>query len=276
MRDPRHSGPTLAAVLLAAALLAPAPAPAATSGAFSVEVLVNGVPLTEYSARGTTYVEALAGREYSLRLSNRSGERVAVALAVDGLNSIDARTTAAWHAAKWVLGPWETVSIDGWQTSSRSARRFFFTTEERSYGAWLGRTADLGVITAVVYREQPPPPPPQPILGGEGRRRDTDANAAQEKAAPGAARGAPVPAPSDDLAATGIGRKVDNPVRRVHLQLDPRPRATVRIRYEYRPALVRLGVLPAPLPPDPLERREHARGFSDLEFAPDPWATRDP
>ena len=50
------------------------------------------------------------------------------------LNTIDARETTARHARKWVIGPHETVEIDGWQTSRRDARRFEFTTEAGSCG----------------------------------------------------------------------------------------------------------------------------------------------
>jgi hypothetical protein len=42
----------------------------------------------------------------------------------------------------------------------------------------------------------------------------------------------------------------------------------VNIRYEFRPQLVRLGILPSPRHADPLTRREHARGF-EPGFAPE-------
>ena len=75
----------------------------------------------------------------------------------------------------------------------------------------------------------------------------------------------------DDYAATGIGRNVHNDVRWVNMELDSRPAAEVVIRYEYYPALVRLGVLPRPYPrPDTLRRREAARGFEDRRFSPEP------
>src|SRR5262245_14338288 len=86
--------------------------------AFEVDVIVNGRPLTEYYSRGRTYVEALQGAEYELRLRNSSSDRVAVALSVDGLNSIDARHHSAWNASKWVIEPYQTITISGWQMSS--------------------------------------------------------------------------------------------------------------------------------------------------------------
>src|SRR5439155_16720791 len=112
----------------------------------------------EIAARGARYVEALKNREYSLRLRNGTGERIAIALSVDGLNSIDARATSAVEARKWVLDPYQTITLDGWQTSTNTARRFFFTTEDRSYGDWLGRTKNLGLVAAAVFREKRPQP----------------------------------------------------------------------------------------------------------------------
>jgi hypothetical protein len=43
----------------------------------------------------------------------------------------------------------------------------------------------------------------------------------------------------------------------------------VNIRYEFRPQLVRLGILPSDAVVDPLQRRERARGF-EPGFSPEP------
>ena len=47
----------------------------------------------------------------------------------------------------------------------------------------------------------------------------------------------------------------------------------MEIRYEYHDVLANLGLVPPFYPhrDSPWERREHARGFEDLEFAPDPF-----
>jgi hypothetical protein len=271
-----HLLSTLAPALLLVALLPAGRVLAFDQAACSMEILVDGTPLQEYAARGTRYVEALKGREYSVRLRNRTGERVAIALSVDGLNSIDARTTSAIEARKWVLGPYETITLDGWQTSTATARRFVFTTEERSYGAWLGRTKNLGLVAAAVFREKRPQP--VPMVGGESRK---DSSRAQSEAPPAA--GLPEPrredAPrsglSDNLAATGIGREVDHQVRQVAFEAEDAPAAVLEIRYEYRDALVRLGVLPSDFGCDtPLARREAAHGFDEPQFSPDPYRPR--
>jgi hypothetical protein len=249
-----------------AGLAAPVASAHGHSG-YSVEVLVDGRPLTEYGARGTTYIEANRGAEYAVRLANHTSRRVAVALAVDGLNSIDARTTPARTAAKWVLDPYESIVIEGWQISSDSARRFYFTTEAESYGAWLGKTANLGVIEAAFFRErQPDRILHAPTDKGQGSRDRSEAPAAPRSNGDSVRRESGEAFDQDDYAATGIGRRVDNPVRRIRMELEDRPAARIRIRYEYREQLARLGVLPWPWAPDPLTRREHANGF-----APDPY-----
>ena len=249
-------------------LLFAAPLWAAQQNSFRVEALVDGFPAPEYAAHGATYIEALKGKEYEIRLTNPLGVRVAVALAVDGLNSIDARHTDARSAQKWVLDPYETITIRGWQTNEKHARRFFFTTEENSYGQWLGQTENLGVITAAFFRERPrhwvrPVTPKTPLAegsAGAGRNRDSAGPAAKS-----------APQPADEYAATGIGDQISHPVTRVHMDLEEHPAAVVTLRYEFRPGLIALGVLPQPWPvTDPLRRREHARGFRDTGFCPDP------
>jgi hypothetical protein len=228
---------------------------------FELDVLVNGRPLAEYYARGRTYVEALEGAEYELRLRNPSPDRVAVALSVDGLNTIDARHTSAWNASKWVIEPYQTITISGWQMSSERARRFYFTNERDSYGAKLGQTANLGVISAVFFKERRRiVTPPYPIT--RDKSEPEQSARAQESPSAKSRSGAVAPRPDDDYAATGIGRNVHHDVRWVDMDLESRSAGEVTIRYEYYSALLKLGVVPRPTTYQPLQRREDSRGFS--------------
>jgi hypothetical protein len=252
---------------------------------FGVEVLAGGGAREKYPARGRVYVEAIEGDEYALRLSNPLPVRVAVALSVDGLNTIDARRTTAREASKWVIPPYGSITVSGWQMSSTRARRFYFTGERDSYANKLGRATDLGVISAVFFRERReraeivPPPRPLESQTRESERR-SDAKSRTQNAEPSvpaessaSSRGRVIaPERDDDYAATGIGRSVGNDVWRVEMDLESQPAADVTIRYEFRTALVRLGVLPRNYPPqpDPLRRRERARGFEDGSFSPEP------
>jgi hypothetical protein len=257
----------------------------AAENGFSVEVLIYGAPVTEYAARGRRYIEALENAEYELRIRNPSSSRVAVALSVDGMNTIDARHTSAWEARKWVIEPYGTITVRGWQMSSENARQFYFTTERDSYGAKIGQTANLGLISAVFFRERGQPvtvmpitPAPKPVYGREdnkdvpneirrgqsGTVQGGSADAAKERSA------VPYPVPDDESAATGIGRSVRNGVQWIHMDLDPKAVGEVAIRYEYRAALVKLGIIPRDYPrPNVLDRREKAQGF-DPKYCPQP------
>ena len=119
-------------VLVLLALSIPSLARAADSR-LRLEILVDGHPLPQLAARGATYVEALRGREFSVRIKNLDSRRVGVALAVDGRNTIDATHGSARDARKWILDAGESIVLDGWQVSGSQARHFFFTTEDRSY-----------------------------------------------------------------------------------------------------------------------------------------------
>jgi len=233
---------------------------------FQLTVLVDGRQLPEYNVRGKTYIEALRGDEYELRIRNPLPERVAVALSVDGLNSIDARHTSAWNSSKWVIEPYGTITIGGWQMSSERARRFYFTTERDSYAAKLGQTANIGLISAVFFRERdryPVPITPPPLSRKEANRGQPKSGSPTESEARDNSAGSAIVRPADDdYAATGIGRSVRNEVRWIQMDLESRPAGEISIRYEYYSALLRLGVVPRPYDVDPLRRREQSRGFS--------------
>ena len=229
-----------------------------------IDILVNGVAQPRYAHQGRWYLEALKGREYAIRIRNPYGVRVAVALSVDGLNTIDARQTTANAARKWVLAPYETVTISGWQTSQTEARRFEFTTEEHSYGQALGKTANLGVISAVFFRERianrmtesaKDASAPSAAAPAEGQRGESSASRARKS--------------DNEYAATGMGGRTGHLVTQVRLDLEDVPAQTVNIRYEFRPQLVRLGVLSPAHTGGSLERRERARGF-EPGFCPEP------
>ena len=218
--------------------------------AAGVDILINGAPQHRYAHKGRWYVEAIKGREYAIQLRNPYGVRVAVALAVDGLNTIDARQTTAAGARKWVLEPYQTVTISGWQTSRTEARRFEFTTEENSYGQALGKTANLGVISAVFFRERP----------HIATMTEAEPAADVGRAAPAAP--ASQRARKDEYAATGMGRRTGHEVTQVSMDLEETPAQTIDIRYEFRAQLVSLGILPKAPAIHPLHRREGAQGFA--------------
>lgn len=260
------------AAALTFALAAATPADAAARGGFELSVLVDGSPRPEFQKGGTVYVEALKGREYALRITNPLGVRVGVALAVDGLNTVDASHRDAISATKWILDPYQSIVLEGWQVNLSDARRFVFTGERDSYGAALGQTENLGVVEAVFFPEKVCRPVPVMPSGSASRdaagRPASQAPAPRAKGEAEASRQEKSAASSlaDEYAATGMGDRTRHDVARVDVELERTPAARLRIRYEFRPQLVKLGILPAE--DDRLARREKARGFD--RFCPEP------
>lgn len=124
-----------------------------------VQVNVEGQATPLYWAPGHNdrrYLQALAGRNYSLVLRNNSARRVGVLLAVDGLNVVNGEITRlSNNEAMYVLGPWERTTIKGWRTNLQSIRRFKFVDEQSSYAERTGQAnSDMGWIRVLAFREE--------------------------------------------------------------------------------------------------------------------------
>jgi hypothetical protein len=243
---------------------------------FDIQVLVGGRPLPQETWGGERRVEAVAGTEFQLRLSNPLPDRVAVAVSVDGLNVIDARHTTAWDASKWVIHPHGTLILSGWQVSPDRARRFYFTTERDAYATRIGRPGDFGVISAVFFRERRNVSEIMPGRTAVPQRENSGGSASDAPSAARAASGAEVRlrgsrGPSwryDGRAATGIGRSVPNEVQEVSMELERHQVAVVILRYGFRPPSPRPIIVPG-FAPEPGEQRL-STPREDGPFAPEP------
>jgi hypothetical protein len=238
--------------------LLPCAARAQSPLALSVEVSGRETPL--YPARdgsGRLYLEARAGATYAVRLRNTSGERLAVALDVDGANVIDGRIPASTQERMYVLDPYGTTFIQGWRSSLSEVHLFTFVDEAQSYASRTGQAnGHLGWIEAKVYRERRPvwrgkvqeaPAPPAAPAPAQ------DEKAAQDSVAPAVPPGT-AGAPTRSYPGTGWGAATDDRVVEVAFDPEPYPCQRLTLRYEYRGALLALGVLPRPVRDRLLER----------------------
>jgi hypothetical protein len=247
----------------------------------AVSVELDGQPAPLFPApdgSGRYYVEARRGSRYSVALANRTGERVGIVLTVDGLNAISGERDTG-RGRMYVLDPWQRTTVQGWRTSLREVRQFTFVDERASYAARSGKANEkMGWIEVAAYRERRPcvlsaprPVPPR----AEPYEPEGDAAAKNEVPAEGRARdsaeAASPAAPSvlggthaRSYPGTGWGRRTHDPVALVGFDPEREPSERVTLRYEYRSALVALGVLPRRVPPrDRLWEREHAEpGFA--------------
>jgi hypothetical protein len=275
-----------AAVLLSAAPARPHALPQAQGTLVGVSVEIDGRESSLYPApdgSGRYYLEARAGSRYAVSLANRTGERVGVVLTVDGLNAISGERDSQ-TGRMYVLDPWQSTRVQGWRTSLAAVRQFTFVDEKRSYAARSGKANEkMGWIEIAVYRERRPYVQATPRPWSENKRQDSSAR--EEQDARDQAPGAPAPEASasrDSAQApkleaesaagararsypgTGWGDRAHDPVVLVSFDPEKHPSERVTLRYEYRSALVALGVLPAPAPQrDRLWQRDRAEpGFA--------------
>ena len=233
----------------------------------SLSAEIDGEPAPLYPAPDggeRLYLEARAGRPYSLTLTNRSGERVGAVLVVDGLNVISGQRDEG-RGRMYVLDPWQSTTVRGWRSSLREVHEFTFEDERASYAARSGRAnRKMGWIELAVYRERraialQPTRPPEPgwIEPLERQEREKSEAPPAPSALEGAARSYP---------GTGWGRSAQDTAVLVDFDPAAQPCQTVALRYEYRSALLALGVLPRHGHEGRLRQRENA----EEGFAPPP------
>jgi hypothetical protein len=223
------------------------------AGAYSVEVLVDGAPAPTFQHAHQSYVMGSLGARYTLRVVNRSGQRVEAVVSVDGRDVLDGRA-ADMRKRGYLVPAWGSVEIDGWRLSQRQVAAFRFASVRDSYAARMGNARNVGVIGVAVFPERYVPPPPPVYVpwdrerssGAPAREESTEAQSAPSASADargGAARRAPSPSARPGLG-TEFGERVHSEVRevtfvRAHAS---RPAAMLGVRYDDREGLYAAGV----------------------------------
>jgi len=124
-----------------------------------VEIIQGGRVLRQYNHEGRSFVEAPPTGTYQIRLVNNSPHNRLAVVSVDGRNAIDGEV-AGFDGGGYVVGPWQSVTIQGWRRSDNTAAEFEFTPQEASYAAAVGDgTKNTGIIGVAVFAEKPKPPP---------------------------------------------------------------------------------------------------------------------
>jgi hypothetical protein len=231
-----------------------------------VSILVDGSYTRLYRRPGTwdrQYLEAIMGGRYSLVIRNNTGERVGVAISVDGLNVVNGeRARLNGREPMYVLDAYESATIRGWRTSLDEVRQFVFVDEQRSYAERTGQAnADMGWIRVHAFREQRPLAWNGPKVKEEDRASERERRQDNEAAPPAA--GSPAPEGKGQLGAekqsgrdmaglrqeesnpgTGWGSSQYDPVQRTVFVAASRPTDKLTLRYEYASGLVALGIDP--------------------------------
>jgi hypothetical protein len=215
----------------------------------------DGRSLPFYAAGGPgsrVYAEAARGEHYRIVVSNHQNRRVGLVIAVDGRNIISGQQS--WlrpDERMYILGPYETQEYTGWRTAADRIHRFYFTEAGDSYAAAFGDESAMGLISVAAYAEARPLLPPRPWFFKRQQERDgmgSGSRAPEAEAAPGPAGDAPMQEKqradrAESRAGTGYGYEDHSPSYTVAFKPERAPLEKVLIKYEWREALVRLGVL---------------------------------
>ena len=98
---------------------------------FDARVLkTSGKQYREFVENKQSNLKVRPNEEYSIVVYNPLPVRVAVAVTIDGLNSIDGKRTTTRNAQKWMIDPKSSLTISGWQTSKQTLRKFLFTEQD--------------------------------------------------------------------------------------------------------------------------------------------------
>lgn len=214
----------------------------AIAGAPLVDVEIydrgEGRMLGTYHHQGMKYVEGKPGNEYQIVLRNRTGGRVLAVVSVDGINVVSGET-ASYGQGGYVLGPWETLRVQGWRKSLQRTAAFYFTELGDSYAARTGRPDNVGVIGVAAFREKWTPPPAELSREPESGAADSAARAQ-----------APSAKAEEPRLGTGHGRGEHSPARYVEFERrSASPDQVLAIYYDSRRNLLVRGVIPEPVPP---------------------------
>lgn len=223
-------------------------APALAAGRLAQVEIVDSATqrtLPIYYSQGRYYVAGAPGREYSIRLRNRTGSDLLAVVSVDGVNVVTGET-AGIDQGGYILGRRQRFDVMGWRKSLDQVAAFYFSSVEASYAAQTGRPENVGVIGVALFKRKVEPP-----VYEDYRGRD-DRGAASEPAAPGA--GAAQKSEADERAlGTGHGRRKSSVVRHGEFERESdTANEVVVIYYDSHANLVARGVIRDARPrPDP-------------------------
>lgn len=202
---------------------------------------------TEYPLYGTHprgaptgsyyYMEAVKGERYSIEVTNLTGRRVAVVIAVDGRNIISGDKSHLRNSERmYVIAPHTTNAFEGWRTGMTRTNRFYFTNQNDSYAERVFKDASaMGTIAVAVYMEKVRRP--VPITPLDDRK---SASRPEKK------RSRPSGESCDSMgeqAGTGFGETVWSPAREVYFEAEHAMARRIVMKYEWREQLCRRGVV---------------------------------
>ncbi len=184
------------------------------------------------------YMEAIRGDRYSIEVTNRSGRRIAVVIAVDGRNIISGAKSHLRNSERmYIIEPYSSNTFNGWRTSMERTNRFYFTEQSDSYAERVFADASaMGTIAVGVYREKQCDVTPVLPYRDDYRSGSKSArNRAHSEKHKGES--------ADSEAGTGFGETTYSPAREVPFEAERTMAGRVVLKYEWRRELCRKGIV---------------------------------
>lgn len=186
-------------------------------------------PVNSDASHYRAYLQGSHNDRYRIRVSNNTGQRVGVVIAVDGRNIISGQKSYLQNTERmYILNPHGTGEYDGWRSGQNQVNRFYFTESDNSYAAAWGDTSAMGVIAVAVYPERPRPEIMAPMTDRE-RMAPSASEGAAKQAAPG----------------TGFGETTYSPSMAVNFEPLPNTIEKVFLKYEWADTLCKKGIIAA-------------------------------
>jgi hypothetical protein len=143
---------------------------------FGMEILVGGQALQPTDEDGFAHVKLQQDQTYAVRLINRSPIEVAARLSIDGLNFLtfsELRHKEGPYKGcplydMVLIPPKSDVIIKGWHKDNATSLAFKITHYADTAAAKMGRTTDIGTITATFCAAWEKTPPEDEPDGSRG------------------------------------------------------------------------------------------------------------
>jgi hypothetical protein len=219
----------------------------------------QGQALRTFNHHGSTFVLGDMGRRYGIQLVNHSAQRVEVVVSVDGRDVVHGERSGGSSDRGYIVPAFGSTTIRGFRTSMNEVAAFRFTTPGDSFSGRNGTPQNVGIIRALVFREQVQQMPrPRPMKRPRGMK-DKSAVPRPGARVPGSTGKSASETRSADRHDRGMGDRVRRRTNNLGTQFGERTMSRVRevsfsratprrpnqmlaVRYDDRQGLVARGI----------------------------------
>ena len=187
----------------------------------------QGERLRTFQHQGRTFVLGRLGERYGIRVTNPSEERVEAVITVDGRDAISGRVGDYVSNRGYLIGPHDSVLVEGFRQSLAAVATFRFSHPAESYSSRMGTPENVGVVGVAFFPERRRPVIALPVPRSAAPPSEAERAPARSKAG----RAAP-PRAEEYRLGTEYGESRPSEVREVPFErADPAHPARIIVLY---------------------------------------------